>query len=95
MKVFVIGSVSQEDIIKNVASDYLSSECEVRYVSRQPSVDRETLIWKAFTNIMWADLVVAVSKPDGSFGDGTKYEMIFAMFNAKTVIIQPFDKYNA
>lgn len=58
---------------------------EVDYVRKQPEKPLEILIREAFESISKADRVVAVKKTDGTFGDGTLYEMTFANFIGKPI----------
>jgi hypothetical protein len=86
MKVFVIGSLSCEEEIRKVAK-FFKEEMgdEVDYVRKQPEKPLEILIREAFESISKADRVVAVKKTDGTFGDGTLYEMTFANFIGKPI----------
>lgn len=86
MKVFVIGSLSCEEEIRKVAKFFEEERGdEVDYVRKQPEKPLEILIREAFESISKADRVVAVRKPDGTFGDGTLYEMTFANFIGKPI----------
>ncbi len=78
MKIFVIGSLSVEDSIKSVADLYSTLGADVKYVKKQPDKSLEYLIKEAFERISEADMIVAVPKPDGTFGEGTTYELAFA-----------------
>lgn len=86
MKVFVIGSLSYEEEIKKVAS-FFKEEMgdEVDHVRKQPEKSLEILIKESFESISKADRIVAVKKPNGTFGDGTLYEMAFANFIGKPI----------
>lgn len=86
MKVFVIGSLSCEEEIRKVAK-FFKEEMgdEVDYVRKQPEKPLEILIREAFESISKEDRVVAVKKTDGTFGDGTLYEMTFANFIGKPI----------
>lgn len=86
MKVFIIGSLSCEEEIKEVAKFFVEEMgYEVDYVRKQPEKSLEMLIKEAFESISKADRVVAVKKPDGSYGEGTMYEMSFAEFIGKPI----------
>lgn len=86
-KIFVIGSLSRETEIKRVAEYYSKLGHEVEYVKRQSDKTFVELVCEAFRKISGADLIVAVQKEDGGLGDGTTYEVTFARFIGKEVII--------
>lgn len=85
-KIYVIGSIhSNADDIKNTANYYSSTgRYRVKYV-KPSSKPIETLILECFKNIIWADRVYIVPKPDGSLGNGVKYEKVFARMLGKRV----------
>ena len=83
MKVFVIGSLSCSDRIKAIADMYLELGDDVEYVKEQPAF--EFIVDEAFDLISKADRIVAVAKCDGTFGQGTIYEMAFAKFIGKDI----------
>lgn len=85
MKVFVIGSLSCSDRIKAIADMYLELGDDVEYVKEQPEKTFEVLVDEAFDSISKADRIVAVAKCDGTFGQGTIYEMAFAKFIGKNI----------
>lgn len=86
MRVFIIGSLSCADRIRSVA-EYFSKELgdEVEYVKKQPEKTFETLVEEVFTSISKADRIVAIRKDNGSFGEETIYELMFAKFLGKQV----------
>lgn len=92
MNVYVIGSLSCEDEIKRVADKYARLGCNVKYVEPETGYLQDP-INKCFRIIAeWADLVVVVPKscclvPLITIGDGVKYEMAFADFMNKPVVI--------
>ena len=85
MKVFVIGSLSCAERIKAIADMYLELGDDVEYVKKQPEKAFEVLVDEAFDLISKADRIVAVAKYDGTFGQGTTYEMAFAKFLGKSI----------
>ena len=85
MKVFVIGSMSCEKRIKAIAEFFEEMGDQVDYVKKQPQKSFEDLVKEAFISIANADRVVAVRKDDGTFGEGTMYEMAFAEFIGKQI----------
>lgn len=87
-RVFVIGSVSHMERINRVVSKYEEMGYFVESVRKQPDKPLMALIENAFRHISYADLVVAVRKPDGSLGNGTLYELAFAQFIRKETRIE-------
>ncbi len=85
MKIFVIGSLSCAERIKAIADMYLELGDDVEYVKKQPEKPFEDLVDKALESISKADRIVAVAKCDGTFGQGTTYEMAFAKFLGKDI----------
>lgn len=85
MKVFVIGSLPCAERIKTIADMYLELGDDVEFVKEQPEKRLEVLVDEAFDSISKADRIVAVAKCDGSFGQGTTYEMAFAKFLGKPI----------
>lgn len=92
MKIFIIGSLSCEDRIKTAADFFFQLGYDVEYVKRQPEKTFEILVEETFNSIFTADIIIAVTKEDGTFGQGTTYEIMFAKFLEKIVIAL---KYNA
>lgn len=86
LKVFIIGSMSCEKWIKFVARVFKKIGCEVDYAKKQPEKRFDTLVAEAFRSIADADLIVAIGKADGTFGEGTTYELAFAEFIGKVII---------
>ena len=91
INVFIIGSISQEEELRNVADLYAQLGCEVQHVMKE-SDHLMNLIEKAYTTIReWADLVVVVPKsvyPVMSLGHGTQYEICYAKSLGKPVVFQ-------
>lgn len=87
-KIYIIGSISQADTIEKIANHCMaSSKHQVRYVQPQPDVDLEKLVLKCLNNIIWADWVYILPKPDGTLGEGVTYEKVFAKKLGKRVRI--------
>lgn len=85
-KLYIIGSISQKEQILNTAKYYIETgRYRVRYVKEEPNVSLAILIYRCFKNILWADRIYAIPKPDGTLGNGVRYEMIFAQFLGKWV----------
>ena len=90
MKAFIIGPISRANRIEDVARYYIKCGYhEVRYVHSQPNKSLEDLINEAYNNIQWADEVIVVRKEDGSLGNGTLYEYVYAKRINKIITILP------
>lgn len=87
-KIYIIGSLSQADRIGSTANYYIGKgDYEVRYVKPEPEASLMDLIEKCFRNILWSDRVYVIPKPNGTFGDGVSYEIVFAKMMGKRVDI--------
>lgn len=87
-KIYIIGSISQADRIKSTADYYIKTgRYRVRYVKEEPEKSLKTHIKDCFLNIIWADRVYVIPKPDGALGDGVTYEVVFAELIGKRVEI--------
>lgn len=85
-KIYIIGSISQADTIESTANYYKSTgRYDVRYVKREPNQSLIELIEKCFNNILWADRIYVIPKPDGTLGNGVSYEIVFAKMANKIV----------
>ena len=87
IKVFIIGSISCMERIIEATISFMDKGCIVKHVKPEPDKSLEYLIDKAFNNIKEADLIVAVEKNDGSLGEGTLYELAFAKYLNKEIIL--------
>ena len=73
-----------------VADKYKRMGHNVDYAKQQPGEPFGRIVENAFANIRNADLIAVVLKPDGTIGDGTTYEMVYAESLGKPVKrIQP------
>lgn len=86
-RIFVIGSLSQEDEIEKTAQYYEDLAYIVDHVRKQPDRTFSDLVDEAFRKISEADQIVVVPKKDGSFGEGVTYEIAFAKFIGKTITV--------
>lgn len=93
-KVVIIASLSQEDDIKKVRDHYFNMGYLVDYPKAQfNNKSFREIVEDYFYRISLADKVVAITKDDGSFGEGSIYELAFAKFLNKPIeIINLFDK---
>lgn len=78
--IVIIGSLSQAEIFDRLEQKYKLQGDDVWRPTRQPDRPFEDLVKECFEKISEADEIIAVQKPDGTFGEGTTYEMIFAIF---------------
>lgn len=92
---YVIGSVKQEHDIREIANYFKNKEgFDVKYVKAEPDESLTDLILDCFDIISKSEIIVAVKKPDGSYGTGTTYEICFANFIGKEVIEMSIDDLN-
>lgn len=87
IKVYIIGSLSQESQIKKFAKKLSSIGNDVKYVFSQPDKDFQDLVTECFDYIEWADKIYAILKNDGSIGKGTAYEIEYAKRLKKQIIL--------
>ena len=86
-KVFIIGSMQQEEKIKYVAENIEKLQyAEVKYVKPQPSKPFLKIVSEVFDNIEESDTIIVVKKPDGSVGYGVTYEVEYARRLRKKII---------
>lgn len=76
--IYVIGSLTHDEQIKEVADYYTSLGNDVDYVKKQPEVPFKKLVEDCFDKIEKADEVIVIPKDDGSIGEGVTYEITFA-----------------
>lgn len=90
MKIYIIGSVSNQSKIEEAARKFEKTENEIRYVKKSSKPMAE-LIHDCFLHIdSWAELVMVVPKsvsPKLEIGIGTTYEMEHAKAMGKPVVI--------
>lgn len=84
-KLFIIGSLSNMDYIKKVGDVYRRQGYEVTTVHNQPFKTPSEIVLNTYRTIEETDAVIAVTKKDGSFGDGTTYEIAFTSHIGKPV----------
>lgn len=85
--IYIIGTLSREDVIEEAALYYLRLGYSVLMVIKQPDENKEKLIMQCFKNIKDATRIVAVPHRDGTCGEGTQYEIAYAKFLGKKVTI--------
>ena len=98
-KVYIIGSMSRFEYIKDLASRFEKSATErgVQLSIKYPTpIDANTKFGEAvrrcFDNIEEADKIIISPKLDGTFGEGTTYETEYAKRLGKNFIV--FDEDN-
>lgn len=85
--VYIIGTLSREDVIKEAALYYSKLGYSVSMVRKQPNENKENLIMRCFRNIEDSTRIVAVPHKDGTCGEGTQYEIAYAKMLGKRVYI--------
>lgn len=83
--IHIIGTFRREDAIEEAALHYLKLGYSVSMVRRQPNKSKEELIIQCFDDIRQSSEIIAVPYTDGSFGEGTQYEIAFAKFLGRRV----------
>ena len=83
---YIISSLSQpkNNIIQALADTLGGS---VRYVKPEPDKSFTECVSNCFDNIEWADIIYALPKPDGTFGEGVTYELEYAKRLGKEIRI--------
>ncbi len=77
-RIYIIGSMTQADYIQSFASYLSFPNVSVDYVHPEPYMPFSQCIEQCYALIDKADVLIAISKPDGSFGDGVMYELAYA-----------------
>lgn len=88
-----MGSSPQAKLIKKLAKQLKKENLHfnVKYVHKKKD-PIETVIHNCFDKITSSNHIVAVTKPDGSFGRGTSYEIEFAKrMGTPVYIVNPKD----
>lgn len=78
-RIYIIGAIAYMKLINKVVELFMAGEYEeVTYVYPDDTKSFEELVEQSFKHIKDADLIIAVKKPDGTFGEGAIYEIVFA-----------------
>ena len=85
-EVYIKGTLSRPDAIKEAALYYLNLGYSVAMVRSCPNMAKENLIIECFNKIDNCMFVVAVPHEDGEYGDGTQYEIVYAKKIKKHVV---------
>lgn len=86
MRMCIIGSMQYAKTIEWVAYKFKKTQQYDIWYAKPSKESLEKLIRKAFEEIRKADIVLVVSKLDGSIGVGTLYEKIYAESLGKEII---------
>lgn len=78
--IVIIGSLSQAEDIDKLEQKYKLQSNNVWQPVKQLDKPFELIVKECYEKIAAADEVIAVRKRDGTFGEGTTYELIFAIF---------------
>lgn len=88
MKIYVIGSLSQEREITLIANALSTiKDNEVRQVKFCKELSLEECINRCYKNIDWCDAVFILRKENGKLGNGTTYEKVYAEKQRKEIIM--------
>jgi hypothetical protein len=90
--IYIIGTLSREDTIKEAALYYLGLGYTVKMVRKQPNENKYDLIRQCFKDIEDSNHIVAIPHEDGTCGEGTQYEMVYAKILGKSVDIWKDEK---
>lgn len=85
--IVILGSCSQGETFDKMEQKYKLKGHNVWRPIKQPDRPFKELVQECFEAIKNADEVIAIPKPDGSFGQGTTYDICFAEFLGKDVQI--------
>lgn len=85
-RIYVIGPMSESEKIRETADYYMGTgRYEVRFVEPKPGESFTEHVSECIRNILWANRVYVVPRPDGTVGKGVTYETAFARALGKRV----------
>ena len=87
MKVVIIASLSQMNDIYKIVNICQKLGIEVHYPRKQPNKEFSKIVEEYCEKISRADLILAIEKEDGNFGNGCTYELAFAKYLNKPIQI--------
>lgn len=87
MKVVILSSLKQEEKIKFMANIFINFGAEVVYPKKEFEKSLLTIDIDYIKEIHNADMVIAIPKDDGSFGESVTYEMALVIYFGKEVFI--------
>lgn len=85
-KVCVIGSITEASEINRVCEVLVNLKHTVRGINLIKTTYKEA-VQKRYKNIEWSDIVVVITKSDGSVGASVAHELCFAEFLNKSIYI--------
>lgn len=85
LKIYVIGTLSREENIKEIAMYYMNKGYFVNFVQKDNNKSYEEKIRNCYKNIRNADLIIAVPHKDNTLGIGTMYEIEYAKTLSKDI----------
>lgn len=91
--IVILGSCSQRETFDKIEQKYKMKGHNVWRPINQPDRPFKEIVQECFEAIKKADEVIAIPKPDDSFGMGTTYEICFAEFFGKDVQISCFPEF--
>lgn len=83
-KVYVVGSIMEASEINRVCEALVNLKHTVRSVNLVKTTYKDT-IQECYKNIEWSDIVVVITKPDGSIGTSVAHKLCFAEFLEKKI----------
>lgn len=93
LKAYIIGSVKQVDDIKEYAKKISNKYKVIDYVKSEKDKLFEECVRHCFDNIDVANIVITITKEDGSIRQGVTYELEYARRMRKEImIINLYDK---
>lgn len=85
-KVYVIGSIMEGSEINRVCEALVNSKHTVRCVNLIKTTYKDA-VQECYKNIAWSDIVVVITKSDGSIDKSVTHELCFAEFLNKSIYI--------
>lgn len=83
-KVYVIGSITEASEINRICEALSNLKHTVRCVNPIKTTYKDA-IHERYNNIAWSDIVVVITKSDGSIGESMTHELCFAEFLDKSI----------
>lgn len=85
-KVYVIGSIMEASEINSVCEALSNLKYTVRCVT-PIKTEYKASVKESYENIAWSDIVVVITKPDGTIGKCMTHEVCFAEFLNKSIYL--------
>lgn len=84
-KICILASLSQKSTIEEAVRHYKQQGCLVDYPVEQSDKTLFEIDFDYICRIASADMVMAIPKPDGSFGESVTYELAVAKYLDKPI----------